>query len=196
MIQPKISIIIVTWNGEAYIEKCLQSIFNQDLSKISGVDPNSFFDLLLIDNNSGDSPLSIIEENITPNLKIVKNKLNIGFAKAYNQVELLKDPTAHAEMIAITQAANSLSAKWLADCCMYVTIEPCSMCAGALVLARIKRLCFGAFDDKAGACGSIINIASNSKLNHKMELISGICAAECGELMTDFFKKKRLAAKK
>ncbi len=85
MIQPKISIIIVTWNGEAYIEKCLQSIFNQDLSKISGDNLNSFFDLLIIDNNSGDRTLAIIEEKATPNLKIVKNKQNIGFAKAYNQ---------------------------------------------------------------------------------------------------------------
>ncbi|MBL8012544.1 MAG: nucleoside deaminase, partial [Candidatus Omnitrophica bacterium] len=80
-------------------------------------------------------------------------------AKAHNQVELLKDPTAHAEMIAITQAANFLQLKWLQGCVMYVTIEPCSMCAGALILSRIDRVVFGAHDEKTGACGSVFNIA-------------------------------------
>jgi tRNA(adenine34) deaminase len=114
-------------------------------------------------------------------------------AKAHNQVEMLHDPTAHAEMIAITQATNSLSAKWLTDCTMYVTIEPCSMCAGALVLARVKRLCFGALDPKTGACGSVSNIVRNDRLNHRLEVEGGICADECGNLLTEFFKKKRAA---
>src|SRR5712691_5349530 len=83
-------------------------------------------------------------------------------AKAHNQVETLKDPTAHAEMIALTQATSYLSSKWLQDCTMYVTIEPCSMCAGALVLARMKRLCFGASDEKTGACGSIFNLVQHT----------------------------------
>ena len=117
-----------------------------------------------------------------------KNKI---IARAYNQVEMLKDPTAHAEMIAITQATNHLSCKWLQDCMLYVTIEPCSMCAGALVLARIKRLCFGASDEKAGACGSVVNITQNKKLNHRIEVKKGILAQECGQLMTEFFRKKR-----
>lgn len=112
-------------------------------------------------------------------------------AKAYNQVELLKDPTAHAEMIAITQAANFLQLKWLQGCVMYVTIEPCSMCAGALILSRIDRVVFGAHDEKTGACGSVFNIACNDKLNHSIEVTHGILQSECGGLMSDFFKKKR-----
>jgi len=112
-------------------------------------------------------------------------------AKAYNQVEMLKDPTAHAEIIAITQAANTLSCKWLNDCKVYVTIEPCCMCAGALVLARIKTLYFGAKDLKAGACGSCLNIIQHKHLNHKIDIVEGLFAEECAQLMSDFFKKKR-----
>src|ERR1039457_3916198 len=112
-------------------------------------------------------------------------------AKAHNQIETLKDPTAHAEMIAITQATNSLSSKWLQKCTLYVTIEPCSMCAGALVLARIARVCFGAADPKTGACGSVINIANHQSLNHRMDVNGGILAEECSDLVREFFKKKR-----
>ena len=112
-------------------------------------------------------------------------------ARAHNQVEMLKDPTAHAEMIAITQAASYLSSKWLQDCSLYVTIEPCSMCTGALILARIKRLCFGARDPKTGACGSVINLAQHAELNHTIEISNGILSIECGILLSEFFKKKR-----
>lgn len=119
---------------------------------------------------------------------VFQNKI---IAKAHNQVELLKDPTAHAEMIAITQATNYLGAKWLTECSMYVTLEPCSMCAGAMVLARLKRLCFGAHEPKTGACGSLSNIVSHEKLNHRVDLETGILAPACGTILTDFFKKKR-----
>lgn len=112
-------------------------------------------------------------------------------ARAHNQVETLKDPTAHAEMIAITQAASTLSSKWLLDCTIYVTIEPCSMCAGALVLARISRLYFGARDPKTGACGSVVNIVRHPQLNHKVEVFSGILEDQCGALLSHFFKNKR-----
>jgi tRNA(adenine34) deaminase len=112
-------------------------------------------------------------------------------AKAHNQIEILKDPTAHAEMIAITQATNFLHRKWLQDCTLYVTIEPCSMCAGALVLARITRVCFGAQDPKTGACGSVINIANHESLNHRIEVNGDILAEECSALVSDFFQKKR-----
>lgn len=112
-------------------------------------------------------------------------------ARAYNQVEMLNDPTAHAEIIAITQAANTLSCKWLNDCKVYVTIEPCSMCAGALVLARVKTLYFGAKDLKAGACGSCLDIPQHKALNHKFDVVEGLFADECANLMSDFFKKKR-----
>jgi len=112
-------------------------------------------------------------------------------AKAHNQVEMLNDPTAHAEMIAITQATNHLSYKWLHDCCLYVTVEPCSMCAGALVLSRIPRVCFGATDPKAGAGGSVLNILQHNDLNHRIEVARGVLADECGLLLREFFKEKR-----
>lgn len=115
-------------------------------------------------------------------------------ARAHNQVEMLKDPTAHAEMIAITQAANHLSCKWLGECTLYVTLEPCAMCAGALVLARIKRICFGAEDPKAGACGSVINLVEHDELNHRIEIQKGLFAEECSQLLTQFFEKKRISA--
>ncbi len=108
-----------------------------------------------------------------------------------NQVELLKDPTAHAEMIVVTQAANHLGAKWLKDCVLYVTIEPCSMCAGALVLSRIDRVVFGAPDPKTGAGGSVLNILHHAKLNHQIKVKGGVLEQECAGLLQDFFRKQR-----
>lgn len=125
---------------------------------------------------------------------IVHNKRII--ARAHNQVEMLKDPTAHAEIIAITQAASTLACKWLNECVAYVTIEPCSMCAGAFVLARIKAVYFGAKDPKTGACGSCFNIAQSKNLNHKIKVFSGLQENECGQLMSDFFIKKRRQSSK
>lgn len=116
---------------------------------------------------------------------------NRVIARSHNQVEMLKDPTAHAEMIAITQATNYLSSKWLQDCILYVTIEPCSMCAGASVLARLGRICFGAEEPKTGACGSVLNIPQHGKLNHTIDVTGGILAPQCGLLVSEFFKKKR-----
>jgi tRNA(adenine34) deaminase len=112
-------------------------------------------------------------------------------SRGRNQVERLKDPTAHAEMLSLTSATNYLNTKWLSGSSLYVTIEPCSMCAGALVLARIKNLYFGAKDPKTGACGSIFNIASNKKLNHRLKIKGGILKKECGELLSEFFREKR-----
>ncbi|MDD2703007.1 MAG: tRNA adenosine(34) deaminase TadA [Candidatus Omnitrophica bacterium] len=112
-------------------------------------------------------------------------------ARAHNQVERLKDPTAHAEMIVITSAANFLGTKWLNESSLYVTIEPCSMCAGALVLARVKEIIYGASDPKTGACGSIVNIAGNKKLNHRIKVFKGVLKDESARLLREFFKKKR-----
>ena len=111
--------------------------------------------------------------------------------RAHNQIKLLKDPTAHAEMIAITQAASYLGNERLINTAIYVTIEPCAMCAGALVLARVKRLVYGASDPKAGACGSVANIANNKKLNHRIKAKKGILEKDCAWLLKEFFKKKR-----
>ncbi len=112
-------------------------------------------------------------------------------ARAHNQVERLKDPTAHAEMLALTSATNYLGIKWLNGVSLYVTIEPCSMCSGALVLARIKTLFYGAPDPKTGACGSIFNIVNNKKLNHRIKVYKGLLKEECGLLLSQFFKNKR-----
>ena len=116
-------------------------------------------------------------------------------AKAHNQVETLKDPTAHAEMIAVTQAANALKSKWLHKCTLYVTIEPCSMCAGALVLARAEKLVFAAQDPKTGACGSVVDLARHPKLNHRMDVKGGVMAKEAALLISEFFERKRAAKK-
>jgi len=112
-------------------------------------------------------------------------------SRAHNQVEMLKDPTAHAEMIALTSAAGHLGSKWLLGASLYVTIEPCSMCAGALVLSRVKNIYFGAADIKTGACGSVMDIANNKKLNHRVKVTGGILEEECGSLLKEFFKNKR-----
>lgn len=117
-------------------------------------------------------------------------------ARAHNQIETLKDPTAHAEMIAVTQAAAYLGSERLTDCSIYVTIEPCSMCAGALVLARVKNIFYGAQDPKTGACGSVFNIAGSNKLNHSIKVTGGVLAQECGSVLTEFFREKRNKGKK
>jgi tRNA(adenine34) deaminase len=123
-------------------------------------------------------------------LVVLKNKI---IARAHNQVELLGDPTAHAEMLAITQAANFLKSKWLKDCVLYVTIEPCSMCSGALVLSRIAKVVYGASDPKTGAGGSVFNILNHPKLNHRIKIVKGVLKDDSAELLRDFFRKKRAA---
>jgi len=111
--------------------------------------------------------------------------------KAYNQREQLADPTAHAEIIALTQAAAFLSSWRLNGCTMYVTLEPCPMCAGALVLSRMDRLCYGCDDPKAGACGSLYNIVDDERLNHRLEVTAGVLAEECKEQLQNFFERRR-----
>ena len=112
-------------------------------------------------------------------------------ARAHNQVELLKDPTAHAEMIAITQACGYLGRWRLTGCRLYVSLEPCSMCAGAIVLARLDAVFFGAKDPKAGACGSLRNIVLDDRLNHKVQLVSGLLENDSQDLLQEFFRKMR-----
>ncbi len=117
-----------------------------------------------------------------------KNRI---IARGHNQVELLSDPTAHAEMIALSAAFQHLGEKYLPDCTMYVTLEPCPMCAGALVWAKTGRLVFGAQDEKAGACGSIFNIVQHPKLNHRIEVVQGIMEQDCESLIRRFFENLR-----
>ena len=120
---------------------------------------------------------------------IVKDGEIIG--RGHNETETAKDPTAHAEMIAIRQAAKNLGGWRLTGCTMYVTTEPCSMCAGAIVWSRIIRLFIGTMDPKSGACGSVFNIPQESRLNHFVEIETGLMQEECSSLMKSFFKELR-----
>ena len=117
-------------------------------------------------------------------------------ASAHNQREALRDPTAHAEMIAITQAAQALDSWRLDDCALYVTLEPCPMCAGAIVMARVPVVVYGAYDPKAGAAQSLFRLLDDPRLNHRAQIIGGVLAAECGGLLSDFFKEQRALGKK
>ncbi len=112
-------------------------------------------------------------------------------ARGYNQRETRQDPLAHAEHTAIAKAAKKLGTWRLTDCTLYVTLEPCTMCAGAIVLSRIPRVVFGCFDPKAGACGSISNVLTDTKLNHRPEVVSGVLEKECSQILKDFFKNIR-----
>ena len=112
-------------------------------------------------------------------------------ARAYNQVELLKDTTAHAEMLALTQAEAAVGDWRLIDCDLYVTKEPCAMCAGALVHTRIRRLIFGCADPSAGAAGSVINLLQLPELNHRCDVASGVLQDQCASILQDFFRKRR-----
>jgi tRNA(adenine34) deaminase len=112
-------------------------------------------------------------------------------ARAYNQVELLKDATAHAEMLALTQAEAAVGDWRLTDCDLFVTKEPCAMCAGAIVHVRLRRLIFGCADPRAGAAGSVINLLQLPSLNHRCEITSGVLENECAAILQDFFRKRR-----
>lgn len=117
-------------------------------------------------------------------------------AAAHNQRETLHDPTAHAEMIAITQAAEALQSWRLEDCTLYVTLEPCPMCAGAILQARIPTIVYGAHDSKAGAVQSLYQLLSDTRLNHRSQIVPGVLANECGEILTRFFRQQRALGKK
>ncbi len=117
-------------------------------------------------------------------------------ASAHNQREQLRDPTAHAEMIAITQAAEALGSWRLEGCTLYVTLEPCPMCAGAIVQARIPLVVFGAADPKAGAVNTLFQLLTDRRLNHQSQVVSGVLADRCGQLLTRFFAAQRKLGKK
>jgi len=117
-------------------------------------------------------------------------------ASAHNQREGLRDPTAHAEMIAITQAAESLASWRLEGCTMYVTLEPCPMCAGAILQARIAELVYGAPDPKAGAVHSLFRLLDDQRLNHRVQTVCGVMIEECGSILTRFFQEQRRLGKK
>ena len=134
----------------------------------------------------------IAEENGDVPIGAVIVYENQIIGKAYNQREQLQDPTAHAEIIALTQAAAFLESWRLHGCTMYVTLEPCPMCAGALVLARMDRLVYGCDDPKTGAVVSLYNILNDERLNHIIKATSGVLAEECSDLLQQFFRRRRI----
>jgi tRNA(adenine34) deaminase len=117
-------------------------------------------------------------------------------ARAHNQREQLHDPTAHAEMVAITQAAESRQSWRLDDCVLYVTLEPCPMCAGAIVQARLPLLVYGAIDPKAGAVHTLYRLLDDSRLNHRAEVVAGVLAEPCSRILSEFFREQRRLGKK
>lgn len=129
------------------------------------------------------------EKEVPVGAIVVKDDQVIG--KGYNQTERLKDPTAHAEMLAISAACSTLGGKYLTDCTLYVTLEPCPMCAGGLVWAKIDTVIIGALDAQAGGCGSVFNIAGSDKLNHQPKVLHGFMEKDCEWLLKQFFQERR-----
>lgn len=134
------------------------------------------------------------EQEVPVGAVIVRNGAVI--ASAHNQREMLHDPTAHAEMIAITQAAEAMGDWRLQDCILYVTLEPCPMCAGAIVQSRLPCIVYGTTDPKAGACHSLFQITQDDRLNHKSEVVGGVLAEQCQAILQEFFREQRSLGKK
>jgi len=137
---------------------------------------------------------ALAEDEVPIGAVIVRGEQVI--ASAHNQREQLKDPTAHAEMVAITQAATAVGDWRLEGCTLYVTLEPCIMCCGAILQARVPLVVFGATDPKAGAVESLFHLLSDPRLNHRCQVIPSVMAAECGEILTRFFQAQRRLGKK
>ncbi len=133
-------------------------------------------------------------EDVPVGALVVREGQVIG--RGWNQREHLQDPTAHAEILALTAAAQHVGHWRLESCTMYVTLEPCPMCAGALVLARVQRLVFGAADPKGGACGSLYEITNDARLNHRLETVGGVLDEPCAELLRQFFRHRRSLGEK
>jgi tRNA(adenine34) deaminase len=137
---------------------------------------------------------ALAEDEVPVGAVIVHSGRVIG--SAHNQREMLKDPTAHAEMIAITQAASNLGDWRLEGCTLYVTLEPCIMCCGAILQARVPTVVYGATDPKAGAAGTLFHLLSDARLNHRCQVVPGVLAGPSGELLTRFFQAQRRLGKK
>jgi tRNA(adenine34) deaminase len=141
-----------------------------------------------------EAEIAVLEDEVPVGCVIVSLQHGV-IGKAHNQRETLKDPTAHAEMIAITQAAQALASWRLENCVLYVTLEPCPMCAGAIVLARLPMVVYGTADPKAGACDSLYNITSDPRLNHRSQVVQGVLMEQCAAMLSQFFANKRRLGK-
>ena len=154
------------------------------------------FHLLHMEMALEEAAMAADEDEVPVGAVIVSLERGAVIARAHNQREQLNDPTAHAEMIAITQAAQSLSSWRLEKCLLYVTLEPCPMCAGAIVQARVPVVVYGATDVKAGACHTLYQITSDPRLNHRCQVIGGVMAESCAGVLSSFFAAKRALGKK
>ena len=154
--------------------------------------------MLVVDDTAGmraalrEAQASADDDEVPIGCVIVHEGIIVG--RGRNQMERLQDATAHAEMVAIGAASSTLGTWRLHECTMYVTLEPCAMCAGAIILSRVGRLVYAANDPKAGACGSVLDVIHEPRLNHRVEITSGVLAEECGALLKAFFQRKRRAA--
>ena len=153
-------------------------------------DPRHPFHLAHMEMALEEAAIAADEDEVPIGAVIVSLREGV-IARAHNQREQLHDPTAHAEMIAITQAAQALRSWRLENCVLYVTLEPCPMCAGAIVLARLPMLVYGAADAKAGACDTLYRITSDPRLNHRSQVVSSVLAEQCGTVLSAFFAQKR-----
>jgi len=167
-----------------------------DLScDLSLADPRHPFHVYHMEQAIQEAEAAWEEEEVPIGAVIVSFQRGI-IAQAHNQREQLQDPTAHAEMIAITQAAQALGSWRLENCVLYVTLEPCPMCAGAIVLARLPMVVYGCTDPKAGACDTLYRITSDARLNHRARVLGGVLSERCAGLLGDFFRERRREGKK
>jgi len=157
-------------------------------------DPRHPFHVAHMEMALEEAALAADEDEVPVGAVIVSSRRGV-IGRGHNQRERLLDPTAHAEMIAITQAAQSLRSWRLEDCLLYVTLEPCPMCAGAIVQARLPLVVYGATDPKAGACDTLYHITADPRLNHRAQVIGGVLAARCAEVLSAFFAAKRRLGK-
>jgi tRNA(adenine34) deaminase len=158
-------------------------------------DPRHPFHLHHMEMALEEALLAAAEDEVPVGAVIVSFEFGV-IARAHNQRERLLDPTAHAEMIAITQAAQALRSWRLERCALYVTLEPCPMCAGAIVQARLPMVVFGCTDPKAGACTTLYQITNDGRLNHRAQIVSGVLAERCAAALSEFFQAKRRASQK
>lgn len=163
--------------------------------ELTWTDPRHPFHLHHMEMALAEAELAGDEDEVPVGAVIVSFQHGV-LAQAHNQREQLHDPTAHAEMIAITQAANALHSWRLEDCALYVTLEPCPMCAGAIVQARLPLVVYGCTDPKAGACHTLYQITGDARLNHRAQVVGDVLAERCAALLSDFFAAKRRAGKK
>lgn len=166
-----------------------------ELFDLTWSDPRHPFHLHHMEMALEEASIAASEDEVPVGCVIVHPAKGI-IARAHNQREQLQDPTAHAEMIALTQAASALGTWRLEECILYVTLEPCPMCAGAIVQGRVPCVVYGATDSKAGACHTLYQITSDPRLNHRCTVIGGVLANPCAAVLSDFFAAKRRQGKK